>query len=168
MEVAEPIEERATLPTLYEWQAQQIEEAAKIVAFWVSTTPEGKLSWQPKAEGHESKARTIYDQIHECAQLNRRFANVLRGIENGPWVSEPSYAGSKEAEADLKSSAAEFVGVVRNLDSDALSRDYPVQSGSRKGAFFLSLVLNNMYYHGGQINEIQMLLGDGEFHTPKD
>ncbi|MFI5385655.1 MAG: DinB family protein [Fimbriimonadales bacterium] len=166
--MSEAVQERTTLPTLYEWQARQIEEAAKNVAFWVSTTPEDKLSWQPKAEGHESKARTIYDQIHECAQVNRRFGNLLRGIENGPWVPDPNYASSVEAQADLKASAAEIAAVIRILDDGALRRDYPTKSGSMTGAFIISLILGNMNYHGGQINQIQLLLGDDEFRFPED
>src|SRR5258708_151258 len=114
--MSEAVQERAALPTLFEWQAQQIEEAAKNVAFWGSTTPEDKLSWEPKVEGQEFKARTIYDQIHECAQVNRRFGNVLKGVENGPWIPEPAYTSSKEAETDLRASAAEFAAAVRTLD----------------------------------------------------
>lgn len=116
----------------------------------------------------ESEARTIYDQIHECAQVNRRFANLLGGIANGPWVPNASYSSSAEAQADLKASATEAAAVVRSLDAEALTRNYPTGRGEMKGAAILSLILSNMNYHGGQINLIQMLLGDGEFRLPDD
>jgi len=154
------------LPSVYEWQAEQIEKMAKNVAYWVSTTPEDKLSWVPKAEGHETAARSIYDQIHECCQVNRRFANVLRGIENGAWIEQPPYKSSKEAEEDLKASASELAKVIRSLDEEALNRDYPTGGRTMKGSFMISLALDNMSYHGGQINLIQMLLGDGTFRFP--
>lgn len=162
------MKERTNLPNLFEWQAEKIEEAARNLAFWVSATPEDRLSWQPKAEGLETVARTIYDQIHECSQVNRRFANVLRGIENGPWTENPPYFCSSEAESDLKASATELATVVKGLDDDSLDRDYPTGKRSMKGSFMISLALNNMYYHGGQVNLIQMLLGDGEFRFPTD
>ncbi len=153
-------------PTVYEWHAKLLEEAAKNLAFWVSTTSEDRLGWQPKAEGEDSKARTIYDQIHECAQVNRRMASLLSGAKPGEWIADPSYGSGKEAQHDLKVSTAELAAVVRRLDDGALERDYPGRNGPVKGSFLLSLSLGNMYYHGGQINQIQLLYGDEEFRFP--
>lgn len=166
--MSESVAERTTLPSVYEWQADCLIDAAKNVAFWVGTTPEDKLAWCPKAEGQDSKTRCIYDQIHECAQVNRRFANLLRGVENGPWAPDHGYGSSAEAQADLKASAAECASVMRDLDEGALTREYKTVRGTMSGKSIITLLLNNMYYHGGQINQIQLLLGDEEFRFPED
>jgi len=164
--MSEGLQERTT-PTVFEWQAGQIEAAAKNVAFWVSTTPEDRLSWEPKAEGENSKTRSIYDMIHECSQVNRRFANLFMGTPNGDWVPQHAYTSSEQAQNDLIASAHEFAEVVKGLDDGALNREYTTPRGSMKGSFMLSLVVGNLYYHGGQINQIQLLLGDEEFRFPE-
>jgi uncharacterized damage-inducible protein DinB len=164
--MSDAIAERQALPTIFEWQAKAVEDAARNVAFWVSTTPEDKLSWEPKAEGEDSKSRSIYSQIHECTQVNRRFANLLNGGTNGPWDPEPHYANSAEAEADLKASATELAAAIRGLDEEAFAKEYTTGMGQMSCAAILSLTVNNMYYHGGQINQIQLLLGDEEFRFP--
>jgi hypothetical protein len=165
--MSDAVAERTALPTIFEWQAGQIEHAAKNVAYWVKTTPEDRLAWQPKAEGEDSKTRSIYDQIHECAQVNRRFATLLSGGENGPWQPEHGYKSSVDAEEDLKASAAELAGAIRKLDAEALSREYTTGMGPMKGSVIMTIGLNNMYYHGGQINQVQLLLGDEEFRFPE-
>lgn len=157
-----------TLPTVYEWHAQQVEAAAKNLAYWMTTTPEDKLSWCPKAEGQPGEGRCIYDQIHECAQVNRRIATLLTGGTPGDWVKDWSYKSSQEAADDLKASASEFASVIRGLDDGALNRVYKTGMGDMTGALCLEIALGNMYYHGGQINLIQLLLGDTEFHFPKE
>ncbi|HVT12142.1 MAG TPA: hypothetical protein VHE55_07730 [Fimbriimonadaceae bacterium] len=166
--MSESIAERTKLPNVFEWQADCLMDAAKNVAYWVGTTPEDRLSWRPKAEGEDSKTRCVYDQIHECAQINRRFTNLLNGVENGPWVPNHSYTSSEEAQADLKTSTEQVAAVIRTLDDEALTREYQGMRGTLSGKTIISLLLANMYYHGGQINQIQLLLGDDEFRYPED
>jgi hypothetical protein len=165
--MSDAVAERTTVPTVFEWQADAILDAAKYTAHWVSTTPEERLSWEPVAEGFGHKGRSIYDQIHECSQVNRRFANILSGVENGEWVKEHSYTSSVQAQDDLKASAAELANVVRGLDDGALEREYATGMGAMKGSFIVQLAPTNMYYHGGQINQIQLLLGNTEFTFPE-
>jgi hypothetical protein len=165
--VSDAVAERTTVPTVFEWQADAIIDAAKYTAHWVSTTPEERLSWQPVAEGLEHKGRSIYDQIHECSQVNRRLATVLLGGTPGEWVKEHSYTSSVQAEEDLKASAAEMAEVVRGLDDGALEREYATGMGPMKGAFIVQLAPMNMAYHGGQINQIQLLLGNPDFTFPE-
>jgi hypothetical protein len=165
--MSDAVVERTVVPTVFEWQAKQIEDAGKILAFWIGTTREDKLGWKPRAEGEESKTRTIYDQIGECAQVNRRFASILQGQDPGPWQEIAEYPNAAAAEEAIRSSAAELAQVIRGLDDGALERQYVTARGSMSGAFAISLALNNMHYHGGQINQTQMLYGDEEFRFPE-
>jgi uncharacterized damage-inducible protein DinB len=165
--MSDAVVERTALPTVYEWQAKQIEQAGATLAFWVKTTREDKLAWQPKAEGEDSKTRSIYDQIAECSQVNRRFTQILQGTDPGPWQEAPQYTSSEAAQADIVVSAGDLANVVRQLDDGALDRTYTTARGSMTGAFTIALALNNMFYHGGQINQIQMLYGDTEFRFPE-
>jgi hypothetical protein len=152
--------------TVCGWVAEQFESASKAVGHWVTTTPADKLDWKPKAEGCPGEGRTIYDQIHECAQVNRRFAVILSGGTPGPWEEEAKYTSGEEAAADLQSSASEIAKVIRELGDDMLTREFTTARGSMTGNSMISIALGNMYYHGGQINQIQLMLGDTEFHFP--
>lgn len=166
--MSDAIADRATVPTVYEWQANGIEDAAKNLAFWVGTTPEDKLDWEPQFEGQTAKGRTVYDQIHECAQVNRRFTNILKGEINGPWVEDHSYTSSTEAQDDLKASATELAKVVRSLTPEDFNREFTTARGTMSCSKILSISMNNMWYHGGQINQLQTLLGDPEYRYPEE
>jgi hypothetical protein len=152
--------------TVCGWIAQQIEGASKAVGHWVATTPADKLDWKPKAEGQTGEGRTIYDQIHECAQVNRRFGVILTGGTPGDWEPEPKYSSPQEAIEDLSSSATELAAIVRGLDDEVLGREFTTKRGTMTGSEIVSIALGNMNYHGGQINLIQLMLGDEEFHYP--
>lgn len=166
--MSESVAERTTLPSVYQWQADRIEEGATLLAYWVSTTPIDKLSWQPVAEGESSKTRSVYSQVYECAQVNRRFNALLKGEELGAWQKAPEnpYATSEAAQEDLTRSATELAETVRALEPEAFYREYKSTMGSMTCQELLSIALNNMHYHGGQINYIQLLLGDTEFRYP--
>lgn len=165
--MSDAVVERTALPTVYEWQASEIENAARVMAHWVSTTAEEKLGWKPRSKEGGGEGRDIYDQVFECSQVNRRIANTLQGIPNGEWIKDSTYTSSAQATEDLKASAAELASVVRGLPDDALTREYTTGMGPMTGGVCISMALGNMYYHGGQINLIQMLLGDTEFHFPQ-
>ena len=150
--------------TVQEFQARKIERTAHALAHWVATTPEDKLDWCPST-GPESCARSVLQQIGECISANRRIAAVLQGKEPPPRL-ENYRAASQEAQAELIQSARELADVVRKLPDEALTREYQSPRGPMPGEAFVDLPNRNMAYHGGQINMIQLLLGDSEFHMP--
>lgn len=150
--------------TVQEFQARKIERNARALAHWVSTTPQDKLDWRPET-GPESRARSVLDMVGECIWANRRWAAVLRGLE--PPQRPDSYsADSEDGQRELVESADKLAEVVRNLPDSALTKEFPGPRGPLPGEILIDMPNRNMSYHGGQVNMIQLLLGDTEFHVP--
>lgn len=94
---------------------------------------------------------------------------LLRGETPPPRGTETHpYHKAEDAMKDLVASAEELATTIEHLDDSALLRTYETGLGPVKGKFLLEMPVNNMYYHGGQLNLIQLLYGDPEFHVPKD
>jgi hypothetical protein len=154
--------------TLFEFQARNIEQIAETLAYFVETTREDRLRWQPTLEG-AAPTRSVLEQISECVIVNRAFAALLRG-QSPPQApmrqAAIEFDGAASAQEQLLASARDLAAAVRGLDDAALEREYPSWRGPIPGATAIVLPYRNMAYHGGQINLIQLLYGDAEFHVP--
>jgi len=148
---------------IYDWQAQNMERIAGALAHWIKTTNPAKLDWCPELKG---KGRSAYAQVFECAGVNRRFAAILKGQTSAPGPETHNYASPDQAAEDLIVSAKDLASTVRSLDEEALTRKYNSPFGEVPGAVMISVPMFNMNYHAGQVNFIQLLDGDAEFHIP--
>jgi hypothetical protein len=148
--------------TVFEFQAQTIESNAEGFAHFIATTPEDKRDWRPMLEG-SAQTRSVLELTSECVLFNRAFAALLRGEE--PSLDPPALEDGADAQQQLLASARELASVVRGMDDAALERTYPTPFGPMPGAAMIEIPVRNMAYHGGQINLIQILLGDAEFHV---
>ena len=147
--------------------AKQIERIGISMAHFVSTTAPGKLNWRPEFAG-AAELRTVLELVSECVGVNRLVAKVLRGetVETWEWP-EVDYESAEAANQDLIASAQELAEVIRSLSEADLDRNFPHPiAGEVMGANLAIGPYRNMSYHAGQINLIQMLAGDGEFHAP--
>lgn len=154
--------------TVQEFQAEKIEGAAKQLAFWLGAMPEDKQSWVPAIEGAVG-LRTARDQVAECAAANRLFTTILKGEKPTPFHPfeiKSKYASLEEAQQDLIASASECAAVIRGLSDEDLAREYPLR-WPMTGYQVIEFPYRNMTYHGGQLNLLQLLYGDSEFHIPK-
>lgn len=159
-----------TSMTLFEWQAKLIERAAIFLGHTLETTSPDKQSWSPACEG-DAKARSPLEQVGECIGLNKMCAAVLSGVSLPPTDGHempPAPASAEQAKADLLASARELGNVVRGLDEGSLSRNYQLPFGAFPGAVIIELACMNMQYHAGQINYVQLICGDAEFHIPME
>ena len=150
--------------SLFDWQAKLIERASIFLAHTLETTE--KPDWSPACEG-EAKARTALEQVGECIGLNQMATAVLSGIElpaSDGHESPPPPASMEDAKAGLLSSAKELANVVRGLDDSALTTAYKLPFAELPGAVLIEIVCMNMQYHAGQINYIQLMCGDKDFH----
>jgi hypothetical protein len=156
--------------TLFDWQAKLIERAAIFLAHSLETTASDKHTWSPPcAEG--AKPRTALEQVGECIGFNQMCAAVLTGVELPPsdgHETPPPPTNAEGAKAALISGANELAKVVRGLDESVLSRNYKLPFAELSGAVILEIVCMNMQYHAGQINYIQLMCGDPEFHIPPE
>lgn len=149
--------------TALEWQAASTVVAAQRLAHFIKTTQEDKLEWGPQSElGHAG--RSAMDQVGECIRLNRSFASVLRG--EGPKQTEVDVSNPAVCCDQVIDSARDLAGAIGKLDESALGQTFDVGFGKFPGAMVVSIPAWNMIYHCGQVNYIQTLYGDKEFHMP--
>ncbi|MHB8635411.1 MAG: DinB family protein [Fimbriimonadaceae bacterium] len=162
------LQQRLESTTLAQWQARQIEKAAHILSVFVESTPEDKLRWRPMAD-EKSNTRSVLDQVGECVFANNRFRSIFSG---DPLPTPPdnfdTFSSGADATAQLKASANALANLIREMDSAALAKEYNTHRGPLPGAFVMQLPLRNMTYHMGQVNMIQLLYGDTEFHIDEE
>lgn len=150
--------------TAQEFMGEHIERMGLSVAHFVSTTEPSMLTWtQAAPNGHLS--RTVLEVVAECVQANRLFAALLRG--ESPERPGELQLTSETAQKEIVSSSQVLAAAVRALDDAGIDREYvhPVR-GALTGKILLMGAYRNMAYHSGQINFIQILGGDSEFHLP--
>ncbi len=164
MSMSAELQARLETTTIAQWQARQIEKAASILAKFVESTHEDKLTWRP-ATGEHSVTRSVLEQVAECVFVHHRFQCILR---DEPLPTPPEsfdrFRSAPEAIKELKDSAKALAELVRTMDTAALARDYNSHRGPMPGAMIIQFPIRNMTYHMGQINMIQLLYGDAEFH----
>ncbi len=151
-----------------DYVARQTERMAEAMAHFVATTPEDRLVWHPQVEG-SAPTRSILEQAGECVAVNRTFAAVLRRgpveTSNGGML-EVKLANGQDAQEQLVISARELAQAIRGLSDDDLQKRFTHPRGEFLGENLIMSPLRNMAYHAGQLNLIQMLYGDAEFHVP--
>ena len=146
------------------WQARLIVKSAAILADFVKSTREDRLRWQPSID-ENSKTRSVLEQVGECIFANERFCQILLGdAPPRPPENWDTFEGAEDAVQKLVESANRLAELVGAMDSAALARDYQTHRGAMPGALAIQFPVRNMTYHMGQINMIQLLYGDTEFH----
>ncbi len=148
---------------MFEWQGQATESASKRLAHFVRTTREDWLEKCPKAEV-ASETRSIMDQVSECIRVNRRFTAMLEGCEVVP--DDTVWTDPEEACSLLADSASRLAAVIAKQDDSVLGKIFDLSFGQFPGAAVISIPAWNMIYHAGQVNYVQRLYGDIEFHRP--
>ena len=151
-----------------EYMAEQVEKMGPILAHYVATTAPDKLDWQPSVAG-SAPTRSVLEQIGECIAVNRFMAAMLRGEDVKPpagGFTHSGFSSSQDAQEQLIASATELANAIRALDDDGLNRAFQMRRGPTSGKNLMMMAYRNMAYHGGQINLIQLLTGDEEFHMP--
>lgn len=153
------------MTTIFQFQANKIERMAASLAHFVATTAPDKLEWRP-ATGDESQTRSVLEMVAECVQVNYYTAALLRGEPAGRPAATLTFASSDEAGQQLVASGQTLAAAVAALDEEDLTRRYPHWRGQLAGEVLIEAPYRNMAYHAGQVNMIQLLTGDTEFHLP--
>ena len=152
--------------TVQEFQARKVLRIARALAHFVATTPADKLDWCPCVD-ENSCTRSVLDQIRECVACNRSITLLLGDGENAVSPGKPITDG-QTAQGELLLSAEELAAILRVMPEEALAKPFTMPSMSVTGEVLIDIPTRNMSYHGGQINFLQMLLGDKESHIPPD
>jgi len=150
--------------TITEYVAQQTMRMAEALAYFIETTQAERLDWQPVGED-EAETRSALDQVSECIEVNHAMAALLRGETVRP-PSGLELADGGDAQRRLLASAEDLAAAIRGVSEADLDRTYSHPRGQILGRNMILMGYRNMAYHAGQINFIQTLYGDPEFHVP--
>jgi len=150
--------------TVQEWQARSIERQANLLAHTLKATPADRLAWKPAGEdGNEG--RSALEQVAEVSELSRVLAALFSGGTPMRTGGQPGDAAT--AASEVMESASLLAAAVRGMDEGAIDRTYETPFGPLAGSVLLDIAASHMAYHNGQINYIQTLYGDREFHFPE-
>jgi hypothetical protein len=150
--------------TIQEFQARKVMRIARTLAHFVAMTPADKLDWCPCLD-EKSCTRSVLDQISECIAFNRYVANLLESGEISDSCGKP-ITDAQTAQEELLLSAVALAAVMRAMPEDSLEKPFRMPSMTVTGEVLIDIPTRNMSYHGGQINYLQLLLGDKESHVP--
>ena len=155
--------------TVPEYMAEQTERMGDSLAHFIETSPQEKLNWRPALEG-SAPTRSILEQVSECVVVNRLIARLL-SEGSPPKMPNPQspaleFKDAQEAQQMVRESANALAKSVRAMSAEDLNRTFQHPRGAFLGRNLIMMCLRNMAYHAGQINYIQILAGDSEFHVP--
>lgn len=148
--------------------AEHIERMGDSLACFIESTAPDRWHWRPEtSEG--TQGRSLLELAGECIATNQYVAALLRSRGSQPpdrsaFTSSPQNA--EQARAQLVASSKEFADAVRQLTPEAFNEPVPHWRGPIPAAYLIVGAYRNMAYHAGQINLIQILGGDSEFHMP--
>jgi uncharacterized damage-inducible protein DinB len=116
------------------------------------------------------KTRTVADIIYEVNMVNDHIGMVIRGEEpfawpEGDWIYAPADFNTKEVViAAFDASSAKLLATAEAMSAEEIESTVTTESGpATKFARFQFTVLH-MWYHSGQLNFIQTMLGDDGWH----
>ncbi len=109
---------------------------------------------------------SVLDLAAECTAVNRMMMAVLTRGTVGASRSTPTFTSMDEACQELLRSADELATVLASLSDSALSEEFQHPRAVMRGDNAVLAAYRNMAYHCGQINTLQLLGGDDEFHVP--
>jgi len=115
-------------------------------------------------------SRTISDFIYEVTLVNDHIGHYMRGEEafpwpEGGWIKAPDSLRGKEATlAAFKISAEKTMSTADSFTQEELEAPLTTDDGETTRAERCRFIVIHNWYHMGQLNYIQSLLGDGEMH----
>ena len=145
--------------------AEHAERMGLSMAHFIASTNPAMLDQHLETKG-DQPTRSILELVAECASANRYFAALLNGGTHGQ-PAIPVFTNSEDARDEIMASANVLADAIRSAPDDAFEQEFQHWSrGPLKGKILMMGAYRNMAYHSGQINFIQILGGDQEFHVP--
>ena len=147
-----------------------VQDGADDLAKAARAVPEDKLQWRPLDNG-----RTVLDLLGETAQtafFAAEFARSRGAMQMTPerfqnWKSERADWTRETALEKLESATGDLVAAIEELSDEELDRDVTMtmhQSITMPLAAWTMLAYRAFVSRMAQINYIQTLYGDFEFH----
>jgi hypothetical protein len=150
--------------TAQQFMSDHVNRMGHSMAHFIATTKPELLIWTQAAPSSEP-TRTALQLVGECVNANRIFAALLRG--ESPEKPGDLHLSAESAQTEIVKSSTELAAAINYMNDEDFEKDFihPVR-GPLKGKILAMGAYRNMAYHAGQINFIQILGGDHEFHLP--
>ncbi len=147
-----------------EYMARQTVQIAKSLIHFLQTTESVRLNWKLELSAGNS-TRSALEQAAECVEVNRLISSLLKG-EPAALRGDLTLTDAEEAENLLLESAQALAAAISSMSDADLDKEYQHPRAIIRGENLIMMAYRNMAYHAGQINFIQTLAGDTEFHAP--
>jgi len=120
---------------------------------------------------HGGKARTVSDIVAEVAGLNMMMVSILNDMAPS-MPSDEEKAGyiATLTNVDactqaITSSCEALAQAIQDTNEDDLTTEVTAPWGMTMSKYaFANIVVNNIWYHDGQLNYLQSLHGDDQIH----
>lgn len=116
------------------------------------------------------KVRTVADIVYEVILVNDHIGMVIRDEKpfdwpEGGWITAPTDFNSKHTIlAAFEESCAKILDTATNMTPEELTAPLTIESGETNRGERCRFMALHLWYHSGQLNFIQTLLGDDEWH----
>ncbi|MBV6457290.1 MAG: hypothetical protein HONBIEJF_00398 [Fimbriimonadaceae bacterium] len=115
------------------------------------------------------KTRSVADITYEVNLVNDHVGSLLRGEETfewpDGWVKAPEDYRSKDAViAGFEASSQRIVDLINSYSSADMDVAEMTEHGERTRYQRFQFLTLHMWYHSGQLNFIQTLIGDDQWH----
>jgi uncharacterized damage-inducible protein DinB len=124
------------------------------------------------AKCYGGKARTVADIVYEVILVNEREVQTTRNekLADWPegWIKAPENVQTKEQVlAAFNKAAAEVLAAANSFTSEQLEEPLQTEDGETTRFERFRFMALHTWYHSGQLNFVQTLIGDDEFHWAK-
>jgi len=116
------------------------------------------------------KSRNIADFMYEVNLVNDHVGMVIRGEKPFEWPSEPlikapkDFRGKDKIIAAFEKSSTKIIETVEGFTPAQLEETIKIEDGETTRFERCQFMALHMWYHSGQLNYIQTLLGDDGWH----
>jgi uncharacterized damage-inducible protein DinB len=117
-----------------------------------------------------AEARSVADIVFEVNLVNDHVGMVIRGEKpfdwpDGGWILAPDGFDTKSVVIDAyKESMNRILQTAMTFTPDELEAQFETEEGTTTRAERLRFMALHLWYHSGQLNFIQTLLGDTAWH----
>jgi len=142
-----------------------INNAARLIRIDLKALPEEVFT-----KKFDDKTRSVADLVYETILVNEDVTKVIRGETPPPWpdqkwLTAPKDFQTKEAVINgFEKSVQHTLQTIENLSPRQLEETIQTENGETTRFERCQFMALHMWYHSGQLNYIQTLLGDDTFH----
>ena len=149
--------------------AQSLKDACRLFLIDLEALPEDAFDRR-----FAPKARTVADIVYEVNLVNDHVGMVIRNETpfewpGGGWPTAPENLRTKdEVVASFKASSDRIVATAEGFTPEQMAAPLVTEEGTTDRAERCRFMVVHLWYHLGQLNFVQTLLGDDAWHwAPK-